>query len=553
MFLNKIIAHIRGIYNSSPLKFWIFVAIIVVGVFFRAYHFHDWLHFELDQARDAILIENIVNGDGKIPLLGPDMTKSSDSKSALFHVGPAYYYFQIISTKIFGSSAETKAFPDLFFSIGTIFLLYFFLRRYFNQNVSLALTFLNAISFFSIQYARFAWNPNSIPFFVILFLISLHEFLIKGKAVHWVWSIFLGIAIGIGVQLHVIVLILFMLLSFLVSIFLLKKDIFIWKKIALVLGVVIFLNLPWIVSEFQNNFSNSKVLIDSVFNDGTGANHKNPLIGLLNNVDCTTEANFYMLTSFGKDSCSLSLVKLFDAKRVDKQVEFHGMLIFSIWLILAMILSLGGIFFMFKSLMSEKNKNKKIFLALILAYGAISFLLMLPVLNMELFEFRYFIHVFFFPIIFIGLWVSFFQEKFKKNAKIIILIIFSIITFLNLHSISIETKKFINKRANDAHAVVLGETEKMEKFLMQGIADRKNIYLSGDMLYVTNFYRPFLYMTMKKNVNMDRVKNFDNIVKGESLFYITKNSGRICDKIISERLVEQCKDFGNVRVYKLIN
>ena len=38
----------------SKKYFWsIFFLILAVGLFVRTYHFGPWLHFELDQARDA--------------------------------------------------------------------------------------------------------------------------------------------------------------------------------------------------------------------------------------------------------------------------------------------------------------------------------------------------------------------------------------------------------------------------------------------------------------------------------------------------------------------
>ena len=171
----------------------------------RSYHFHDWLDFESDQARDLSITEKVVDKGGSWPLLGPDMSHSQDG-SVRFHVGPIYYYFQIISGHIFGVHPETAAYPDLLFAILSIPLFYFFLKRYFSGNLSLALTGLYAVSFYIIQYSRFAYNTNPIPFFVILFLLSLLEFLEKREKVSWIWAVLAGIALGVGVQLHVTLL-----------------------------------------------------------------------------------------------------------------------------------------------------------------------------------------------------------------------------------------------------------------------------------------------------------------------------------------------------------
>ena len=75
--------------------FWIFLAIFALGIFLRAYNFAPWLHFELDQARDAILVgEAVEDGAGELPLLGPRAAGS------FLRLGPAFYYIEYISAKI---------------------------------------------------------------------------------------------------------------------------------------------------------------------------------------------------------------------------------------------------------------------------------------------------------------------------------------------------------------------------------------------------------------------------------------------------------------------
>ena len=42
---------------SKNYKFIILLAVLAIGIFLRSYHFADWLHFELDQSRDAKVID----------------------------------------------------------------------------------------------------------------------------------------------------------------------------------------------------------------------------------------------------------------------------------------------------------------------------------------------------------------------------------------------------------------------------------------------------------------------------------------------------------------
>jgi len=48
---------------------------------------------------------------------------------------------------------------------------YLIFRKFFAGYLTLALTALYAVTFFVVRYSRFAWNPNSQPFFLMLFLL----------------------------------------------------------------------------------------------------------------------------------------------------------------------------------------------------------------------------------------------------------------------------------------------------------------------------------------------------------------------------------------------
>ena len=142
----------------------ILTGIILLGIFLRTYHFHDWLRFNADQSRDAGVVSDFVEGKSGLPLLGP---KAGGTE---FKLGGAFYYLQITSAKIFGDAPDKMAYPDLLASILAIPLLFLFLKRAFNENIALVLTGVLSVSIFAIKYARFAWNPNSAPFYCLLFL-----------------------------------------------------------------------------------------------------------------------------------------------------------------------------------------------------------------------------------------------------------------------------------------------------------------------------------------------------------------------------------------------
>ena len=150
---------------------WILAAVCLLGIFLRTYHFQGLLIFASDQLRDLNMVKGVVNGNAPWPLLGPDMTGGRG-----FRLGAIYYYFQILAAKIFGVGPQQQAIPDVFFSVLSIPLLYYFLKNYFSEKSSMLVTFVYSFSYFSIEYSRFAWNVNLIPFFSVLFLFSFWHF-----------------------------------------------------------------------------------------------------------------------------------------------------------------------------------------------------------------------------------------------------------------------------------------------------------------------------------------------------------------------------------------
>ena len=102
----------------------ILLFIVALAAAIRLYHFHDWLYFAMDQARDGMLTrETYENGASTLPLLGPR------AAGTFLRLGPIFYYFQYISAKIFHSTdPAVLAYPDFLFSVLSIPLFFFFLR-----------------------------------------------------------------------------------------------------------------------------------------------------------------------------------------------------------------------------------------------------------------------------------------------------------------------------------------------------------------------------------------------------------------------------------------
>ncbi|MDD3607767.1 MAG: glycosyltransferase family 39 protein, partial [Candidatus Moranbacteria bacterium] len=236
-------------------KNWIIItlAIIIAGaIFIRTYNFSEWLYFKSDQVRDAKLAyEAFQNGPGELPLLGPR------AAGTYLRLGPIFYYFQYFSAKLFNSvEPAVFAYPDLFFSILTIPLLFIFAGKFFSRKTSLMITALYAFSFIIVQYSRFGWNPNSLPFWGLLFILSIYNASIHkdNKKAGW-FLVLAGLAYAVVSQLHFIALVGFPIIAFLFGIFYFPRKIN-WKYWLGALAVIAFFYIPVILSDVKTGGDN---------------------------------------------------------------------------------------------------------------------------------------------------------------------------------------------------------------------------------------------------------------------------------------------------------
>jgi hypothetical protein len=492
-------------------------------------------------------VGDVLNNKTDWPLLGPGMRKSGDSRENLFHLGPIYYYFQISSAKIFGNDPEKMAYPDLFFSILSIPLLFVFLRKCFNSNVALSLAGLYTISFFSIVYSRFAWNPNLIPFFTVLFLLSLFELLSKKEKTSWGWIILSGISIGVGMQLHVVLLVLFPVTAFFVFIYLLNKNRSIWKELVVIIFIAVVLNVGYLISEYRTDFSNSKILLKWQRLD-----EESFLGKFVRDVNCHAGANFYMLSAYGSDRCDFAYSKLLKndkSKALRQEIKTPG---FVGGVLAISIFSLLGYYLLFQRAWKEKDENKKYFLGLISLYSLLFFLIMLPIVGESFASFRYFGPIFFIPFIFLGLFIEFIVKKLPQKHLIMSILIFSFFAITNINSIKNETENLQTGEESDIyyHVGILGEFEPIVKYLINNNADdQKNIYISGDRF---SLLPPLSYLATRQNFNIVEF-NYKNgtITSEKPLFYITDQLKDDAGNYFVDYKIKDCKKFGKIIIYKL--
>jgi hypothetical protein len=457
--------------------------IFFLAVAVRVYNFSDWLHFEMDQARDAMIVRDAVqNGFSQLPLLGPR------AAGTFLRLGPAFYYLEYFSAKIAGSfEPQVFAYPDLVFNILTVPLFYFFLRLYFKKSSSLFGTAAYAFSFVAVQYSRFAWNPNSVPFWTLAFFFSLLKFGRAGSEKEkYIWSAVAALTFGIASQLHFLAMI---SLPITAVVFLVWSGA--WRNInfkraALILAIVVFLYVPVILSEVKTGGSNTAQFISAI-----GNKPSNNTFGqkIFKTVEVNAQYYLFLLTS------NITLISKTS-------------------LVIGVVFIASTLIFVFHKFCDEGDESRKSFLKLLFAWFAVSYVLIFP------FAFqarpRFFFTAVFLPFIFFVFWMEwleyFFEKRKKRIAGVLIpLLVTASILVLNMEAVFAGFQSASRDREPEFwrdRPFVSSEIEKIPLYQLKEAADYlaeryreegKKIHLEGNMTYRV----PLQYLLEGKNPKVD--------------------------------------------------
>lgn len=220
------------------------ILIFFLGFFLRVFRLPDFISYHQDQVRDLFYIQDHFQ-QAKIILLGP---KASVGNFFL----PPFWYYLMSFVYVFSPSPLAPAFLVVVLNSLTVVIIYLFCQKFFDKKTAIFSSLLYAVSPFSIEYSRFAWNPNPIPFFTILSIYFLFSYFYEKRTASFYLSL---IAASLTFQLHyqgfLLVVVVF-LVSFL------KKD---YENFILGLAIFIILLTPFFISELQNNFQNTKEIV----------------------------------------------------------------------------------------------------------------------------------------------------------------------------------------------------------------------------------------------------------------------------------------------------
>lgn len=507
----------------------------------------------MDQARDSFLIANAIeNGPQELPLLGP-RAGATELEEGFLRLGPIFYYFQYISGVIFNStSPDVFAYPDLFFSILVLPLLYLFCRTYFKRNISLLVVLMYAFSFLVIQYSRFSWNPNALPFFTILtFLALLRTLNSKDEKTKKWWVIILASGLAVGSQLHFVGF--FSLVG--VSGLLILYHYRLWKKAeiksifekhnfkrlafycGIFLAVFLFFYTPVIISDVMRGGENAKNFIMALGSKPTSQTFSQKVIE-----NFSQQIEYYTLIT----------TAYIYPKKIDLKEALP--IIFSI------AIFIFGIYLIIRNTRKNLDLLKKDFLMLLLFWFGVFFILCIP-LAFQIRP-RFFLFTFAIPFLFLGLIFEFLQEQKIKYYKHIIALLTLIVLLSNISGTVAWFKEQADSQNKDVpikrtlilktkDGVTLGQLQGAVDYIYANKRTGANVYFYVKPEHV----RPFNYLFyQKKDADFKYYTLKINEDPNAQYFAIVPSGNgisNISDKFGDSFNVLTEKDFGQLKVFEI--
>jgi 4-amino-4-deoxy-L-arabinose transferase-like glycosyltransferase len=356
-------------FSASKAIFWVLLVVVLVGAFLRLFHFSDYLHFQVDQARDALVINRALDGSIlDLPLLGPK------AGGTFLRLGPAFYYLQYGSAVLFGDGIASQVFFVALFGIALIPLFFLLARRGFSEPRALAGTALLSVSLFTVMYSRFGWNPNLLPFFAALgfwaLLKAVDEDTLPNRKRHYTWLAAFGL--GMATQMHFLAFVTFPVILVLFLVWRRPRlSLSAWLGGVLIIGV---LYMPMLLNETKTQFANTREFFGAVTEKSNKEAH--PFLEKL--IRNTTEyglAEVTVLTGYeGATSPQIETKGLVISSLVCDAKCDHGKWAGLLGLLgfLLVFISFGVNFFL-ASLRREKDLY-----ALLFIWQAIAFILFIP-------------------------------------------------------------------------------------------------------------------------------------------------------------------------------
>ncbi len=184
--------------KEDKIMFILLLGILTLALALRVYKLDQYMIFLGDEGRDAIIVKDMVEGR-HFPLIGPPTSVGN------IYLGPLYYYMMFPPMAIFNLSPIAAAAMVALIGVLTVWFIYYLGKVWFGKRAGILAAYFCAISPVTINYSRFSWNPNPLPFFALLTIFGLYKLHRGGN---FLWLILTGLSLAAAAQMHYLALIL---------------------------------------------------------------------------------------------------------------------------------------------------------------------------------------------------------------------------------------------------------------------------------------------------------------------------------------------------------
>lgn len=528
-------------YQEHRWEVILLIAIIAIGIFFRTYHFSDWLLFEIDQSYDTRIVSRAIeSGIENLPLLGP----TAGGGRAL-RLGPAFYYMEYASALVFGDTPTGHAMLVLILSILSIVLFHLFIRRYFDTTISLALTAVFSLSSYLILYGRFSWSPNVLPFLFLLSFFALLRSVSRQEPHRDRWFLLATLAGTTASQIHFNA---FFTMPTIAAIFLLyKRPGFRWKTWLAAIGIVCIIYSPMALSDWSTHGENIGFFLKKVSkaHGSLLANFSQKFI-----TDLHYTASGYFLIDSGIDHINGKRLRGYGFQENEHLP----------WRVFAILLFLAQSSVLLWNILTEKLEGKRDFLILLFLWVGIPFVYFYSLISgsFQIYP-RFFLPLAPAGIILLGLLLEKILPE-KKSSRCIVL--------------AVVLLGFLAPNLSRMHASFssLGESGKNTSVIeTEDIFPNNNRLTLGEQLAITNYisekrphknfptyfdtiheYEPvFWYHLSKKGIAYSDRIDEDHLYAEGNYFRIQYSTLGIGRKLRESFSISDKKNFGALTVYTL--
>jgi len=222
----------------------------VVAAFVRLYHIETKMRFIWDEGRDMLAIRKIIT-QRDLTLFGPynEMGVEKD------FFGVFHYYLMLPALWLADYNPVGPAIFTAMLGVISVALVYLLVSMWDKRQLALWTAAIYALSPLVIKHVIWPWNPNTMPFFTLLYFIFLSKFHQRPARL---WSGLAGLTLGLLFQLHYFSIAL--LVPWLMLAWKKKSSVLNW---ALFIGAFLVANLNFILFDLTHEWFYFKILKDS--------------------------------------------------------------------------------------------------------------------------------------------------------------------------------------------------------------------------------------------------------------------------------------------------